>query len=156
MEEGFRDATADSPNVELLTVKYGDTDKNVQLDLLQNTLQAFPETDYIVGNAVAGEAAVNLLESMGMDNVKIVTTYATPPVVEQIYEGNIAMAPTDYTAIMARMSVDAAVQILQGEEEVPWEMGPVIGIVSTDNIDEFVWESTFAPKDWEPEFEVNW
>ncbi len=57
---GFLDAVKDSA-IEVVDTKYGDTGKEVQLKLVEDTLEAYPDISYIVGTAVTAEAAIGLL-----------------------------------------------------------------------------------------------
>jgi len=54
---GFQEAVAGS-DIEVVETKYGDTGKEVQLKLVEDTLEAHPDIQYVVGTAVTAEAAV--------------------------------------------------------------------------------------------------
>ena len=60
------------------------------------------------------------------------------------------LAANDHTVIQGRMAVDMAVRLLEGQTLEPSNRaGPVITMMTPDNLKtEFVWESTFAPKDY--------
>lgn len=60
VDKGFRDAIRDSP-IAIVSTGWGDTDKTVQRDLVQEALDAHPEVRYLVGNAMMAEAAVGVL-----------------------------------------------------------------------------------------------
>jgi periplasmic protein TorT len=156
MFDGFNEAIAGRSNITVVDKKWGDTGKDVQINLLQNVLQAHPDVTYIVGNPVAADAAVNVLDQLGYGKkVKIVSFIATPPIVDYIKSGNIAMAPTDYTVQLARLAIDAAVDKLEGRK-VDFQTGTRLGDITTENVGSFVWESTFAPNGYSPTFQVNW
>ena len=60
--DGFKEAVKKFPGkVNILAVKWGDTGKNVQLSLIEDVLQTFAQIDYLIGNAVAADAAVGPL-----------------------------------------------------------------------------------------------
>jgi protein TorT len=156
LNQGFTDVLADKPNVKIVDVKWGDTGKDVQLSLLQNTLQAHPDIDYIIGNPVASEAAPALLAQLGLaDKVKVISLIATPQVMAYVKTGEILMVPPDQAATLARLAIDAAVDVLEGRDVAP-QMGTSIVSVTTQSIDSFDSSTTFAPAGYQPVFQVNW
>ena len=64
---GFIEAIKSS-DIELVDTKYGDTGKEVQLKLIEGTLETYPDFNDVVGTAVTAETAVRILE--GKDYVK--------------------------------------------------------------------------------------
>jgi protein TorT len=166
-DAGFKDAVAACPdNVEVLDTKFGDTGKDVQLGLVENTLEAFPDMNYIAGTAVTAEAAVGALEERGLtDSVKIVADYMIPTTYTFIQDGKIACAPTDQNPMQSRIAVDQAVRFLEGKPLVsgygrervePYAelvCGPAAG--DLNNLDAFVYGATFAPEGFSPTFTVG-
>ena len=72
---GFTEAIKGSA-VEVVDTKYGDTGKEVQSKLIEDTLEAHPDLNYIVGTAVTAEAAIPILRSRGLtDQIKVVAYY---------------------------------------------------------------------------------
>jgi len=113
---GFQAAIKGSA-VQVVETKYGDTGKEVQSKLVEDTLQAHPDISYIVGTAVTAEAAVPILKSRGLQNkVKVISYYYTPGVHQGIGNGSIMAAPTDSTVIQGRIAIDQAVRILEGKD----------------------------------------
>ena len=158
--DGFNDAMKQfDGKVNMLAVKWGDTGKNVQLDLIENSLKTFPKVDYLVANAVAADAAVGPLAETGRaKSVKVVSTYIIPPLYEKIKKGTVAAAPSDLTVTQGRMAVDAMVRILNGQKpgkDFPFRAGPNIPTLTQKNIDEYPYELLFGPKDFRPEFKVE-
>jgi protein TorT len=151
---GFQDAIADS-DIEVVETKYGDTGKEVQLKLVEDTLEAHPDIQYVVGTAVTAEAAVGLLRARGLsDQIKIMSYYFTPGVFRGIKRGQILAAPTDSAVIQGRVAIDQAVRILEGK---PYErhVGPALYVIDSNNIDTFEQGSSLAPDDFKPTFTVN-
>ena len=151
---GFADAIEGSA-IELVDTKYGDTGKEVQARLVEDTLEAYPDLDYIVGTAVTAEAAVPILRSRGLaDRVKVVAYYYTPGVDRGIARGQILAAPTDSTVIQGRIAVDQAVRILEGKDYSK-HVGPALYVVTQENHADFEPASTLAPDGFRPVFSVE-
>ncbi len=151
---GFADAIEGSA-VNLVDTRYGDTGKEVQAKLVEDTLETHPDINYIVGTAVTAEAAVPILRSRGLtDQVKVISYYYTPGVDRGIARGQILAAPTDSTVIQGWIAVDQAVRILEGEDYVK-HAGPALYVVTQDNHGEFDPSSTLAPDGFRPVFTVE-
>lgn len=141
--------------VQVLDVKYGDTGKEVQAKLVEDMLQAHPQIDYIVGTAVTAEAAIPILRSRGLtDKVKVVADYYTPGIDQLIRNGRVLAAPTDKPVIQGRLSLDAAVRVLEGKLEHP-HVGPIIEVVDKDSVKALDMTTTLAPDAFKPTFSVE-
>jgi len=152
--KGFQEAVADS-DIEVVETKYGDTGKEVQLKLVEDTLEAHPDIQYVVGTAVTAEAAIGLLRARGLsDKIKIMSYYFTPGVYQGIKRGQILAAPTDSAVVQGRIAIDQAVRILEGQ---PYEkhVGPKLYVIDSKNIDTFDQASSLAPDDFKPTFTVD-
>lgn len=151
---GFLGAVEGSA-VEVVETKYGDTGKEAQSALVEDTLGAYPDLDYIVGTAVTAEAAIPILRSRGLtDQIKVLSYYFTPGVDQGIRRGQILAAPTDSPVIQGRIAVDQAVRILEGKDYAK-HVGPALFVVSQENIDSFDPASTLAPDGFSPVFRVE-
>ncbi|GKX36072.1 MAG: TMAO reductase system periplasmic protein TorT [Rhizobiaceae bacterium MnEN-MB40S] len=151
---GFAGAIEGSA-VEVVDTKYGDTGKEAQSKLIEDTLEAYPDLDYIVGTAVTAEAAVPILRSRGLtDQIKVVAYYFTPGVAQGISRGQILAAPTDSTVIQGRIAVDQAVRILEGKDFM-MHVGPELQVVTHENYKDFDPTSTLAPDGFRPVFSVE-
>ena len=152
--KGFQGAV-DGSAIEVVETKYGDTGKEAQAKLVEDTLEAHPDLNYIVGTAVTAEAAIPILRSRGLtDQVKVVSYYYTPGVDRGISRGQILAAPTDSTVIQGRIAVDQAVRILEGKDFIK-HAGPALFVVTQDNHAEFDASSTLAPDGFRPVFSVE-
>ncbi|MCF3934235.1 TMAO reductase system periplasmic protein TorT [Acuticoccus sp. M5D2P5] len=152
--KGFQDAVKDTA-IEVVETKYGDTGKEAQSALIEDTLGAHPDLDYIVGTAVTAEAAVPILRSRGLtDQIKVLSYYYTPGVHQGIRRGQILAAPTDSTVIQGRIAVDQAVRILEGKDYLK-HVGPAIFVVTADTVGDFDTSSTLAPDGFRPVFRVE-
>ena len=152
--QGFQEAVQGSA-IEIVDTKYGDTGKEVQLKLVEDTLEAYPDINYIVGTAVTAEAATGLLRSRGLEeDIKVVSYYFTPGVDQGIRRGQILAAPTDSAVIQGRVSVDQAVRILEGKDYLK-HVGPALYVIDESNIETFDRGSSLAPDDFRPTFTVD-
>lgn len=148
-------AALEGSGVELLDTRYGDTGKEVQLKLIEDALQTYAELDYIVGTAPTAEAAVQVLAARGLqDQVKVITYYTTPEVLDLLGSGQIEAAPTDKPVIQARIAIDLAVAALEGAEEKQ-DLGPLPEVISAADIAGFDASTTVAPKGFTPVFSVE-
>lgn len=152
--KGFAGAIEGS-DIELVETKYGDTGKEAQSKLVEDTLEAHPDLKYVVGTAVTAEAAIPILRSRGLaDQIKIASYYFTPGVDQGIRRGQIMAAPTDSTVIQGRVAVDQAVRILEGKE-YDKHVGPALYVVDQENLKDFDPTSTLAPAGFKPVFRVE-
>jgi protein TorT len=151
---GFTKAIEGSA-VEVVDTKYGDTGKEVQSKLIEDTLEAHPDLNYIVGTAVTAEAAIPILRSRGLtDQIKVLSYYYTPGVDQGLRRGQILAAPTDSPVIQGRIAIDQAVRILEGQDYKK-HVGPALLVVTKDNVKDFDTTSTLAPDGFAPVFRVE-
>ena len=151
---GFAGAIEGSA-IDLVETKYGDTGKEAQAKLVEDTLEVHPDLDYVVGTAVTAEAAIPILRSRGLtDQVKVLSYYYTPGVDQGISRGQILAAPTDSPVVQGRVAIDTAVRILEGKDYQK-HVGPALFVVTQDNHGEFDSSSTLAPNGFKPVFRVE-
>ncbi|BCL72372.1 putative periplasmic sensory protein associated with the TorRS two-component regulatory system [Vibrio nigripulchritudo MADA3029] len=152
--KGFQSAIEGS-NIEVVETKYGDTGKEVQLKLVEDTLEAHPDLEYIVGTAVTAEAATSLLRARGLTNqIKVLSYYFTPGVYQGIKRKLILAAPTDSAVIQGRVAIDQAVRILEGKPYTK-HVGPQLYVIDASIIDHFDRDSSLAPANFKPTFSVK-
>jgi protein TorT len=160
--KGFNDAIKGS-DVKLLGTKYGDTGKDIQLRLVENALQTFPDVQYIVGSAVTAEAAVGSLKERGLaDKIKVLSTYMIPETLDKLKAGEIECAATDKPVVQAKIGIDEAVRVLEKKplEQNAKRAAPAVELFcgpssSKDNLADFDPTTTFAPTGYKPEFSVG-
>ena len=151
---GFQNAVSGS-DIEVVETKYGDTGKEVQLKLVEDTLEAHPDIQYIVGTAVTAEAAVGLLRARGLtDSIQLMAYYFTPGVFRGIQRGQILAAPTDSAVVQGRVAIDQAVRILEGKSYEK-HVGPALYVIDSENINTFDRASSLAQDGFKPTFTVN-
>lgn len=161
---GFRDAISklkkSNQKITIVGPIYGDTSQDIQLMKLRTSLNKKENhnIDYIVGNSVAATEAVRYIKRNKEihPNTKIISTYITADVYEEIKEGTILAAPSDENILQSKIALDMMVRILNGEKvgsEIPFRVSPEIPMVSIKNIDAFDYESHFGKKGFIPKFD---
>lgn len=154
-DQGFKEALKGT-NVEIVATKWGDTGRDVQLGLIEDTLQSDPNIDWIVGVAPAAEAAYGAVKEAGRQGkTKIASTYQTEAVADGVRKGTIDYSGNDNVVWMGAMAVDLAVRELEGEEIEGTEIWPrpqsFVKGTAFDTSD----SSAFAPSGYKPQFSVG-
>ncbi len=154
VEQGFKGALVNSSALVVVT-KYGDTGKEIQLNLIEEALEEQPGVDYIVGSAVTAEAAVGVLRARGLSGrIKILSDYFTHAVYRGLKRGRIVAAPTDFPVKQGRLGIEQAVRVLEGRLTMK-HAGPAIQLVDTDTVDHIGTEGSLAPATFAPTFVVE-
>ncbi len=154
IDDGFRAAIANT-NIDIVAVKWGDTGKEIQRNLIQEVLEESTDIDYIVGTALTADAAVSELLSRDLrGDIKIVSTYFTHNVFRGIKRGHIISAPTDAPVLQGRIAIDQAVRILEGKLTHA-HLSPSIVMIDQHNVGSFDISSSLAPASFWPTFEVK-
>ncbi|MFK5895080.1 MAG: TMAO reductase system periplasmic protein TorT, partial [Pseudomonadota bacterium] len=139
--------------------KWGDTDYALQRQLISDFVKQHPDIDYIVANAVAAEVAIDVLEKQGLsDKIKIVSTYIIPTIYEKIKLGKITAAPSDVTVALGKIAMDMMLRILNGEQsgiDFPFRAGPIIPVISKENIAQYSYEQLFGKPEFKPVFNFS-
>jgi protein TorT len=154
------EATLKGTKSKIVATQYGDTNKNVQLTLIEDTLQSQPGVTTIAANPVAAEAAAGAVDT---SKIQVISDALVPSVFELIKSGDIICAASDQPVIQGRIAIDMAVRLLQG---IPLDdktkrafptPGRVCGAAAgaEENVDDFIIEGTFAPENWKPTFRVD-
>ncbi|GAA1822700.1 TMAO reductase system periplasmic protein TorT [Planosporangium flavigriseum] len=156
--KGFKEAVAGS-QVQLVDTKYGETGKEVQLRLVEDTLASHKDLDAIVGTAVTVDVAQAVLNERSLtDKIGLYGTYLNPTTLDLIKAGRAVCAPTEQPVMTFRIAVDTAVRLLEKkplkegfERNAPRPLmacGEKAG--SANNIKSFDASTSFAPKGWKP------
>ncbi|MFZ3288672.1 MAG: TMAO reductase system periplasmic protein TorT [Telluria sp.] len=151
VDGGFRDAIRGS-RISIVTVGWGDTDKTVQRNLVQSTLDRHPGLRYLIGNGMMAEAAISVLRERKLEGkIGIASTYLTPGVYRGIVRRKILAAPTDSPVVQGRLSIDQALAILEGRRYEK-HVGPVIKLIDQDNLADVAPEESMPPPTFSPRF----
>ncbi|WP_319581683.1 TMAO reductase system periplasmic protein TorT [uncultured Pseudodesulfovibrio sp.] len=157
---GFMEALEAYPGrVDVVDVSWGDTGHEEQARLVRRSLAENPGIDYVVGNALAAEAAPEILREMGLaGKVSVVSTYIMPSLYDSIAKGDVLAAAADLNVYQGRMAVDMMVRIFNGEvsgRDFPFRSGPFIPMVTSQNIANYPYEGLFGPRDYLPVFHLR-
>lgn len=154
VEAGFASGLEGSA-AEIVVTKFGDTGTEIQLILIEEALEEYPEIDYIVGSAVTAEAAVSVLRARGLTGeIAVLADYFTHGVFRGIKRGKILAAPTDSPVMQGRLAIDQAVRLLEGTLTVQ-HAGPRIVVIDEASIDSLALENSLAPAWFNPVFVVE-
>jgi protein TorT len=152
---GFNEALKGT-DVKIAVTRRGDTGKDVQLNLIDDALKAYPDITDVVGVDIAGEAAVVAVRNANKQGkVNIYAFDLIPPVFDAIVSGDAVGSPTDFTSIQGRMAVDQAVRVLEGQTLPAPTSGPIPQMMTKDNAKSVPYNEMFAPKDFKATYSWN-
>jgi len=142
--------------IQVIALKWGLSEKAVQLGLIEPVLVAYPEVDYMVGNTVFADAAILPVKAAGRaGKTHIVSTYMAQPIYWGLVEGKIIGAPQEWQQFTGRIAVDMAVRVLHGEQpgvDFPFQTAPDLTMLTPENVRDYAWELQFEPEGWQPVF----
>jgi len=152
--QGFKDALAGS-RLEVVDEKFGDTGVNVQLSLVQDALQAYPEMDVIWGTAPTAEAAIGAVAEIGRQGeVLIMSTYENQAMLNAMHAGKIVGFATQYPVLQGRIAIDMAVRALEGAPVMEFAM-PKPAVITRDQVSDVNMDLVLAPAGWAPVYTVE-
>jgi protein TorT len=154
-DAGFKDALKGSP-IEVISTRMGDTGHATQSRLIEIVLDEHAdELDYIVGTAVTAEAAVDVLRRRGLSKkIQVLSYYYSPDVHRGIKRGTILAAPSDQTALQARIAVDVMVRMLEQQDYFK-HVAPRVVLINGGKLRGWDASTTLAPRGFRPIFSIN-
>jgi protein TorT len=153
-DQGFRDALKGTSTT-IVDTSFGDTGIAAQTKLLNAAFDRDKNIDYVVGTAVTAEAAAQVLRERKLSTrVKVIAYYFSAAAYRGIQRGTIAAAPTDQTAVQAKLAVDLAVSVLE-KQEYPKHISAPVLLVDHDNVSRFDVGSSLAPPGFRPIFSTT-
>ena len=111
--DGFKSAATKSPAVKILGEKFGDSGVAVQLQLIQDALQAYPNMNVIWGTAPTAEAAIGAVAEAGRSDIKIISSYENQAMLDALKRGDIMAFATQYPVAEGAISIDQAVRLIE-------------------------------------------
>ena len=151
---GFKEGIKGVKNVELLAEKFGDSGVAVQLGLVQNALQAYPDMNVIWGCAPAAEAAVGAVAQAGKKDVLIISSYENQAMLHALQKDEILGFATLYPVLQARMAIDIAVRALEHKDYVKYAEAIPEAILKT-NLDKINMDLVLAPDDFKAVYSLK-
>ncbi len=152
--QGFKNAIAGDSNIKLLGEKFGDSGVAVQLGLIQNALQAYPDMNVIWGCAPAAEAAIGAVRQANRDNVKIISSYENQAMLDALNKGEIQAFATQYPVLEGRVAIDTAVRILEHKSYMKF-IQPVPSIIDKTDLGKINMSLVLAPASFKAEYSVT-
>jgi protein TorT len=151
--KGFYDAIKNS-DVNIVETLWADNDKELQRNLVQKLLLDH-DVDYIVGSAVAIEAAISEVRTSHKEaRAKLVSIYLSHGVYRGLIRERVEFSPTDQMAMQGRLSIQQAHNYLQG---VPYEFTQAPMIQTLTDLDSLKLNigDSLSPSGYRPIFSVD-
>ena len=152
--DGFKKAVAKDKDAKILGEKFGDSGVAVQLQLIQDALQAYPDLNVIWGTAPTAEAAVGAVAEAGRKDIKIVSSYENQAMLDALNKGDILAFATQYTVVEGAVSVDQAVRLLDKQPVIALAQ-PVASAVDKTTVSKLNLDLVLAPQTWTPVYSVK-
>ncbi len=153
--DGFKKAIDGVSNVELLDEKFGDSGVAVQLQLIQDALQAYPDMNVIWGTAPTAEAAIAAVAEVGREGeIKIMSSYENQAMLDALTRGDILGFATQYPVLEGKVAIDMAVRALEGQPLMTF-VKPIPDMIAKGTVDKINMGLVLAPADWQPVYSVE-
>lgn len=152
--QGFKNAIASASNIKLLGEKFGDSGVAVQLGLIQNALQAYPDMNVVWGCAPAAEAAIGAVRQAGRGDTEILSSYENQAMLDAMNRGEILAFATQYPVLEGRAAIDTAVRILEKKPFIK-SAQTIPSIIDKQDIDKVNMALVLAPPSFKAEYSVK-
>ena len=153
--DGFKAAVKADPGIKVLGEKFGDTGVAVQLQLIQDALQAYPDMNVIWGSAPTAEAAIGAVAELGkQDDITIISSYENQALLDALKRGDIAAFATQFPVAEGRIAVDQTVRVLEKKPVLAF-VQPIPETVDKNNVDKIDMSLVLAPASWTPVYRVG-
>ena len=152
--EGFQRALKGT-NVKIETEMFGDTGVGVQLKLIQDAMQAYPNMNVIWGSAPTAEAAIGAVAEIGREGeMLIMSSYENQAMLEAMKSGEILGFATQYPVLEGKIAIDQAIRALEGKELMTF-LKPIPDMIAKGNADQINMSLVLAPASWKPVYTVT-
>jgi len=152
--DGFKRALEGS-NVEILDEKFGDSGVAVQLQLIQDALQTYPDMNVIWGTAPTAEAAIGAVAEIGRDgDILIMSSYENQAMLDAMNRDEILGFATQYPVLEGRVAIDMAVRALEGKPVTAF-VKPIPDMISKGTAGDIDMGLVLAPATWSPVYSVE-
>ncbi|MGF1719407.1 TMAO reductase system periplasmic protein TorT [Vibrio kyushuensis] len=151
--KGFYDAINDS-DIKIIKTSWADNDKELQRNLVQELIEGY-DVEYIVGSAVAIEAAISEVRTLKQTTpIKLISTYLSHGVYRGIVRNRVEFAPTDQMVKQGRLSLLQAYHYLSGHAYEPIQE-PKIQIITNFDTQQDIIKDSLSPSGYRPTFSVG-
>jgi protein TorT len=151
---GLQAALINSP-IEIVTIEHGLNEKITQFSLLKDTLKKFNNIDYLAGNAVMAEMAINEVAKLpASQQPKILSHYLSHGVYRGIKRHKILMANSDQMVLQGKMAINQAIDYLQNKE-IKKEQSPEIITIDQTDINNVNVGLSLSPNNFKPIYSVH-
>ncbi|WGD31112.1 TMAO reductase system periplasmic protein TorT [Ancylobacter sp. WKF20] len=152
--EGFKKAVAKNPDAKILGEKFGDSGVAVQLQLIQDALQAYPSINVIWGTAPTAEAAIGAVAEAGRSDIKIVSSYENQAMLDALNRGDILAFATQYPVGEGAIAIDQAIRLIE-KKPVMSLVQPVAAVIDKTTVPNLQMDLVLAPASWSPVYSVK-
>lgn len=151
---GFLEAIKGS-DVNVVETLWADNDKELQRNLVQEVIENYATLDYVVGSAVAIEAAISELRAQpDHSDIKLLSIYLSHGVYRGLLRNKVEFAPTDKMVEQGQLSIRQAVDYLR-DEPYQTDLAPKIEVLSPDSLDQRIIAESLSPSAFRPIFSVE-
>ncbi|QFU23932.1 TMAO reductase system periplasmic protein TorT [Shewanella sp. YLB-09] len=148
--------------IHISSIRHADNNRNLYRDQLHHLLND-QTPDYILGSAVAIEAAIGELTLRHINDintqadqptVKLVSSYLSPAVLRGLFRGKVAFSSDDLVVLQGKLAIDVTVRELEGAKPFG-DIGPRIQGLQRDVLKKHHLEDSLAPADFYPIYRVG-
>lgn len=152
--EGTKDAVRKAwMKINILDIKYGDSDKTGQGQLASELLAKYGnQLDYIIGCTGCAPPASEQVKAAGLNKkIRVVAYDLTREIVGMIRDGDIAAAADTKGVSQALVVTDTVVNSLEGrDKQLPHTILIKLGMVSQENFASYPFDTSIAPDGYKP------
>lgn len=151
---GFVEAIKNS-DINIVETLWADNDKELQRNLIQAVIENHTDLEYIVGSAVAIEAAISELRGSGKaQEIDLLSVYLSHGVYRGLLRDKVKFAPTDKMVEQGQLSVLQATRYLRN---LPYseDLAPTIDELTPQHIPESAVKASLSPTGFRPIFSVE-
>lgn len=136
--EGFREAIAEFPNMEVIGEDYNLDDANTSVEQTSAVLQRVPDLGGIFGvNVFSAQGAGNAVVNAGLGGeVQVVAFDATSFAIELLRSGDVTLVIAQKPFDMGYLAVTMAMADWRGVSSVPPRITTGYAIITADNVDD--------------------
>ncbi len=136
--QGFREAIAESPGIEIVGEDYNLDDANTAVEQTSAVLQREPELSGIFGvNVFSAQGAGTAVVNAGLGGVVDVVAFdATEFAIEQLNEGVVSLVIAQKPFDMGYLAVEFALADWRGVSSLPKRVPTGYAVITRDNVDD--------------------